>query len=181
MKEELTRDEILTALSRLDEILRAEEITGEVCIYGGAAMVLAFDARESTRDVDGVFVPKSKLYEAAHLVAEEMGFREDWLNDGVKGFLSAKGETTIEGMPVFDNLRVLRPTTEYLLAMKCMASRVGDYDSAGDRKDIELLLRELELKDAGKVCDLVSAYFPDGLVSAKVRFFIEEIVSELES
>ena len=143
-------------------------------------MVLAFDARESTRYVDAVFVPESEVYEAARKVAAEFDFEEDWLNDGAKAFLSDKGKVTSTGMPEFGNLRVMRPTTEYLLAMKCMASRISDAESDGDSRDVEFLLRELKLTDAGEVCDLASSYFPDRLIPAKVRFFIEEIVSKIK-
>lgn len=121
----LTKETILAALHRLDELLRERGIIGEICIFGGAAMVLAFDARESTREVDAVFVPKDHVLDCAKLVASEFGLNDDWMNNEIKGFISDKAEVTHEGMPVFDNLRVVRPTTEYLLAMKCLTSRSG--------------------------------------------------------
>jgi len=181
MSEKLTRQEITTALQRLNDLLKARGVSGEVCIFGGAAMVLAFDARESTRDVDAIFVPKHEVLSCAQQVSEELGLDFDWLNDGVKGFLSSAGEVTSAGMPVFENLRVIRPTTEYLLAMKCMASRVADYGHAGDREDVITLLSALGLQNSDEVCDLVVKYYKESLLPAKVRFFIEEVVYELKS
>lgn len=181
MSEKLTRQEILSALQRLDELLKQKGVSGEVCIFGGAAMVLAFDARESTRDVDAIFVPKQEVLECAQQVSDEMGLDVDWLNDGVKGFLSAQGEVTSSGMPIFDNLRVIRPTTEYLLAMKCIASRVADYGHVGDHGDVITLLKSLKINDSDEVCEIVLSYYKESLLPAKVRFFIEEVVSELES
>lgn len=70
MDPRLTRDRIIEALRSLDSECRAREITGELCIYGGAFMVLVFDARTSTRDVDAVFRPKAELTSAAKAVAE---------------------------------------------------------------------------------------------------------------
>jgi len=163
----------------LDELLRERGVSGEVCIFGGAAMVLAFDARESTRDVDAIFVPKAAVIDCARQVSEELGLEEAWLNDGVKGFLSDQGEVTSAGMPVFENLRVQRPTTEYLLAMKCLASRVGDYSQEGDRGDVTRLLKELEMSKPSEVCKLVEGFYKESRVPAKVRFFIEEVCSEL--
>lgn len=70
-KDKLTKEQILAALARLNDLLHEKGVMGEICIFGGAAMVLAFDARESTRDVDGIFVPKTEVIESAGKVAEE--------------------------------------------------------------------------------------------------------------
>jgi hypothetical protein len=51
----LSKDEIIAALSRLNEHLREAGVIGEICLFGGTAMVLAFNARLSTRDVDPFF------------------------------------------------------------------------------------------------------------------------------
>jgi hypothetical protein len=177
----LSRATILAALARLDELLREKGVIGEICIFGGAAMVLAFDARESTRDVDAIFVPKEDVLNAAQKVGEEFDIRFDWLNDGVKGFVSPKGGVTSDGMPKFGNLRIMRPTTEYLLAMKCLASRVEDYSNQGDKADVITLLRLLGMSDSAAVCDLVARYYKESLLHPKVRFFIEEVVSELKN
>ena len=55
----LTKERMISALENLNHRLTEKGVTGELCIFGGAAMILAFDARESTRDIDAVFVPKS--------------------------------------------------------------------------------------------------------------------------
>lgn len=175
----LSKEQILAALARLDELLREKGVIGEICIFGGAAMVLAFDARESTRDVDAIFVPKTEVIESARKVAGEFGFEPDWLNDGVKGFVSNDSEYTADGMPVFGNLRVMRPTTEYLLAMKCLASRAADATTDGDRADITTLLKLTGITDAAKVCEIVVRYHKESILPPRVRFYIEELVSEL--
>lgn len=179
-KDKLTKEQILQALSRLDELLRERGVSGEICIFGGAAMVLAYDARESTRDVDAIFIPKQELLSCAKQVSEEMNFELNWLNDGVKGFVSPSGPVTSAGMPEFANLRIMRPSTEYLLAMKCLASRVADYNTEGDKRDVITLLRELNLYDAEKICDIIITYYKESLLPAKVKFFVEEIVSEIK-
>lgn len=178
--EKLSRETILAALARLDELLREKGVSGELCIFGGAAMVLAFDARPSTRDVDAIFVPKQDVLDCAKQVSTEMELEINWLNDGVKGFVSNNGPTTSAGMPEYANLRIMRPSTEYLLAMKCLASRVADYGTDGDKRDVITLLHELELYDATVICDMISSYYKESLLPAKVRFFVEEIVSEIK-
>jgi hypothetical protein len=51
-----------------------------VHVFGGAAMVLAFNAREATRDVDALFEPDSQVIAAAHEVAKELRLPKSWLN-----------------------------------------------------------------------------------------------------
>jgi hypothetical protein len=75
---------------RLSDTLGTRNVVGEIVIFGGAAMVLAHQARVSTKDVDAVFAPKDVVYRAADDVAADCGFDEGWLNDAVKGFLSEK-------------------------------------------------------------------------------------------
>ena len=84
---QFTRARIILALAALGEELTAEGIRGQVFIVGGAAMALAYSTRRVTRDIDAVFEPKTAIYEAAGRVAARLGLPEDWLNDGVKGFL----------------------------------------------------------------------------------------------
>jgi hypothetical protein len=177
--DKLSKATILLALDRLNELLHEKGVMGELCIFGGAAMVLAFDARESTRDVDGIFVPKTEVLNASRQVGVEFGFQFDWLNDGVKGFISDEAEFTSDGMPIYSNLRIMRPTTEYLLAMKCLASRAAEFGIEGDRADIITLLKTTGLRDPVKVCDLVASYYKESLLPPRIRFYIEEIVLEL--
>src|SRR5271166_4943955 len=147
----LTKETILQALSILNDKLREEGVIGEICLFGGTAMVLAFNARLSTHDVDAVFEPPEIIRRRAQEIADEINLPSDWLNDGVKGFVSASPEYTTEGLPEMSHLRIVRPTAEYLLAMKCMASRFASYASQGDRNDIILLIEHLKLRAAESV------------------------------
>ncbi len=176
----LTKDSIIAALGNLNKRLTEKGVTGELCVFGGATMILAFDARESTRDVDAVFVPKTEIYQAAKKIAEEMHLPASWLYDGVKSFLSAEGDVTTEGMPQWENLRLLRPTTRYLLAMKCMAARVADYDTAGDKNDIIHLCNDLKLQSSAEVFEIIEGYYPVARIPVKTQFFIEEIIDEMK-
>ncbi len=175
----LTKERIITALETLNRRLTEKGVTGELCIFGGATMILAFDAREATRDVDAVFVPKAEIYEEAAKIADEMNLPISWLNDGVKGFVSKEGDVTTEGMPQWENLRIFRPTTRYLLAMKCMAARVADYDTAGDKKDILHLCKELGIGTTEEVLTIVEEYYPISRIPVKTQFFIQEIIDDM--
>jgi hypothetical protein len=47
----MTKDQIQKYLQSLNDELSNLEVKGEVCLYGGAVMCLAYDARPSTKDV----------------------------------------------------------------------------------------------------------------------------------
>jgi hypothetical protein len=84
--------ELERMLSLLNEQLQKNGVTGEVCIVGGAAMILAFGSRESTRDIDALVMAPASVRTAVAQVAETNGFSPNWLNDGAKGF--ASGQST---------------------------------------------------------------------------------------
>ena len=52
----ITRQEIIEALERLGQLAVARETEVELALVGGALMVLLYEARESTRDVDVVIL-----------------------------------------------------------------------------------------------------------------------------
>lgn len=133
--EHLSKEIILLAFSRLEKELARQGITGELFIMGGAAMALLFNARQTTRDVDAVFIAYGSLISsAARNIAKELQLPEDWLNEGAKGYLNG----IAEGPYVFSSagLQVRTLAIPQLLAMKLSAWR-DDLDIA----DARLLLR----------------------------------------
>ena len=177
----LSKDEIIAALRRLNDHLAEMNVIGELCLFGGTAMVLVFNARLSTRDVDAIFKPATLIRELAAKVAEERGLSKDWLNDGVKGFQSESAEVTQEFVPQFSHLRVYRPSAKYLLAMKCMASRTSGPETSGDRDDIITLIKYLGLKTTEEVMGNLIRFFPPDRILPKTQFMIYEVISELNS
>ena len=175
----LDRPTIEAALAAMNARLQAAEVTGEICIFGGKTMVLAFDARPATRDVDAVFRPPDIFRKAAAEVAEELSLPADWLNDGVKGFVSARQDYVEDDMPQFSHLRVIRPSAAYLLAMKCMAARVEGYDTPGDKDNAKFLARHLGLRTADQVLEVVARYYAAERLVVKTQYFIDEMMQEL--
>jgi len=175
----LTHETILAALSSLSEELGRRGVIGEICLFGGTVMVLAFNARVSTKDVDAIFLPAEITRESARRVGEDLQLSPDWLNDGVKGFVSRRHETTAGNLPQFPNLRLTMPVPEYLLAMKCMAARVGGLaGEASDVPDITFLIRQLGLKEAGAVLDIVGQYYPKERIPVKTQYLVEGLFEE---
>jgi hypothetical protein len=175
----LTREQILAALRALSDELGRQGVTGEICLFGGTVMVLAFTARLATKDVDALFQPARTIRELARRIADEQGLPADWLNDGVKGFVSARHEITAGNLPQFPHLRLTMPVPEYLLAMKCMAARLGGTTGEpSDEADIVFLLRHLRLKTAREVLDLVGQYYPASRIPVKTQYLIEGLFEE---
>src|SRR5438105_7607592 len=85
-----TRNDIAEGLERLGRLAADSGINIELVLIGGALMVLRFEARESTRDLDvAILAPAeaNKVRDLARKVAAELGWPDDWLNDGAKGYL----------------------------------------------------------------------------------------------
>ena len=138
-------------------------------------MCLVFNSRQQTKDVDAVFHPKTKVYELAKKVAAEMGLPDDWLNDSAKGYINDR----IEQIEFLDlsNLKIFTPSAKYMLAMKCLAARIG----TSDEGDIEFLVKYLKLTRVQDVFDIVAAYFDAKLIQPKTQFMIEEIIGDIEA
>jgi hypothetical protein len=126
--------------------------------------------------VDAVFKPPDVIRRNALEIGEELNLSPNWLNDGVKGYLSNSAEYTNEGLPQSANLRVIRPTAEYLLAMKCMASRSPSYETKGDRDDILFLIKQLGLRDSESVFKIVEKFYSADHIPPKTHFLIQELV-----
>jgi hypothetical protein len=175
----LRRETILNALASVSEELGRQGITGELCLFGGTVMVLAFNARPSTKDVVALFQPAQSVREIARRIGEDQHLPADWLNDGVKGYVSSRHETTAGNLPQFEHLRLTMPVPEYLLAMKCMASRLGGTTGdPSDVPDILFLIRHLRLNSAREVLDLVSQYYPPNRIPVKTQYVIEGLFEE---
>ena len=175
----LSRDVILRALSALSDELGQHGVTGELCLFGGTVMVLSFAARLSTKDVDAIFQPSRLIREVARRLADEQNLPEDWLNDGVKGFVSARHETMQGNLPQFPHLRITMPVPEYLLAMKCMAARIGGISGeTSDVPDIVFLIRKLKLPNAEAVLAIVGQYYPIHRIPVKTQYLVEGLFDE---
>lgn len=152
----LSEQDIRRLFALLNEELRRAGTEGELFLVGGAVMCLAYAARPSTQDVDGLFRPAREVREAAARVALQAGLSADWLNDGVKGFLSEHGEFRL--FLELEHLRVMVAQPEYLLAMKCLALRIAA--EFHDEDDIRYLLRHLGIGSYEDAVAVISRYYP---------------------
>ena len=173
---ELTRTQILAAFEALDNELRTRGVQGEICIFGGTAMILAYSARVSTKDVDALFQPTLEVRNAAERVAESLRLPDSWLNDGVKGFVSARHEVTAGNLPQYSNLHLTMPVPEYLLAMKALSGRIAHGpNEPDDIRDIKFLVQHLGLTSPEAVLAIVQRYYPAERISVKTQYLVDAI------
>lgn len=168
----LARADIAALLRLLNAELSNESVTGELYLVGGAVMCLVFETRQSTQDLDGFFKPADVIRKAATRVAASSGYADDWLNDAVKGFMSRRGD--FEPYLELSNLRVMTATAEYLLAMKCLAMRLGG--EFHDEEDARFLLRYLNLVDYGAALQIIERYYPLDRIPQKTLYALEELL-----
>ncbi len=134
-------------------------------------MCLVFHAREATKDVDALLVPAAAIREAADKVGRREGLPPGWLNDAVKGFFSHTGR--FEVYAEMSHLRIFAPHPEYLLAMKCLAMRLGE--EFQDRGDVEFLLQILKIESLKDAEEALARYYPLERYPAKARYVLEEL------
>ena len=136
-------------------------------------MCLVYDARPSTKDVDAIFQPSEIIREAAKEIANEYELVNDWLNDGVKGFLVEHPRKVFLNL---SHLVVMVADPEYMLAMKSLSARIDGTDS----KDIEFLINKLKITTVDEVFKIIDEYYPHRIVKPATQFFLEEVFDEIQ-
>ena len=167
------RETLRQLLTELGDELHAEGVRGELFMVGGAAMALAYNTRRSTRDIDGVFEPKTVIYEAARRIAARHpgDLDEGWLDDGVKAMMLGEDpDVTVAFQHPGLNVRVASP--RYLFSMKVAASRVEQDDD-----DIAVLFRLAGFQSVDEALDYIHATYPQLRLEPKATYLLEEIAA----
>lgn len=173
----LTRADIRRLLEMLNEDLRQTGTQAEIFLVGGAVMCLAYGARASTQDVDAFFRPAALVREAAARVAVRANLDPRWLNDAVKGYLSEHAD--FAPFLELDHLRVMVAQPEYLLAMKCLAMRIGA--EFHDEADVRYLLRHLDINSYEHALAVITKYYAVERFPQKTLYALEEILAKPRS
>ena len=168
----LTRQDIKRLFNLLNEELKRQALEGELYLVGGAVMCLVYNARPATKDVDALFQPAKKLREIAAKIGAKMNLKANWLNDAVKGYLSDRGE--FESFLELNHLRVFVSRPDYLLAMKCLALRIGE--EFYDLNDVRYLLRYLNITTYQEALDIITRYYPLQRFPQKTLYALEELI-----
>jgi hypothetical protein len=165
--------DIRRALRALGDELAKRSVVADVYVFGGAAMVLAFNADRPTRDIDAkILSHHGAVTEAVAVVARKMGLPRNWLNEQAT-VVYLPDQLKAGRAPVFDhpNLRVMSAPPELLLAMKLRRAQERDVPH------IRLLLDYLRVADVEKAMMIASEQFPDDpLPPARARALLEDLL-----
>jgi hypothetical protein len=166
----MDKDDIIKYLMFLNDELQKKDVKGEICMVGGAVMCLCYGSRISTMDIAAIFEPKMVIYECAKHVADKNNLPVDWLNDGVKGFLSENSEfRKYQEMP---NLSIYVASPEYLFAMKCLSARL---ENANEIDDIKFLVNFLNITSIEKAIGIITQFYPIKRFMPKIQYALIEI------
>ena len=102
----------------------------------------------------------------------ERGSKSDWLNDGVKGFLSERGE--FSPFLELDHLRVMVAQPAYLFAMKCLSFRIGT--EFHDEDDVRDLLRHLGIGSYEQAIAVITRFYPLERFPQKTLYALGELL-----
>ena len=105
-------------------------------------------------------------------IASEYNLEKDWLNDGVKGFISPKMK--FEKFRDYSNLTISNIDAEGLLAMKLTAARVD----AKDMSDSIFLMKVLDIREERQLFEILEKYAYGQTLAAKVKFFTIEAFAQ---
>lgn len=130
--------------------------------------MLVSNFRIATADVDAVAaVDQNFIDTAAQTIAARHNWPRDWINDGVRTYLSPQVEgfaqhTLFRTYPneQAPGLRVFVPTAEYMLAMKLMALRIEEGTSRNDLEDILNLMQVTGIKQKADIVQFAAAFYP---------------------
>ena len=180
----LIEADLQDAFMELGTEARREGKVIDLAVYGGSALMLASNFRVTTQDVDGVVEgDPSTIERLARQVAQKRGWPHDWLNDGVRTYLSPNVNGLKEHHALFraypseqePGLRVFVPTPEYMLAMKLMAFRIDPVAGKSDIVDIINLIEVVGLGSADEAVEFAAAFYPEARISGRLKLGIREL------
>ena len=180
----LTAQDLHDAFMELGTRARREDKVIDLAIYDGSALMLASNFRVATQDVDAVADDdQGTVTRLAEEVARARNWPRDWLNDGVRTYLSPQVDGLREHHALFrtypseqaPGLRVFVPTPEYMLAMKLLAMRLDPTGDKSDLADILNLLDVVGLHTPADVIDFAASFYPEARLSGRLRLGIQAL------
>ncbi len=177
------REDIIYLLRRLSALAKAEGITLEVCFYGGSCLMLAYgyEERQLTKDIDALFRPSDAAQALVRKIASEEDLPEDWIDTGLRQFLSPKGVTYLTQLPELkklSNLKISFPTADYLIAMKLRASVRARFGYEGDLTDLRFLARKRGLRSLEEAQAILDRFFDDEVIPERAAQALQEVFNE---
>ena len=163
----LDRAKIEEAFRLVGQYLLYRRTLGEIAIYGGSAIILQFDWRKTSVDVDARVTSQGNhglIMDAVREAAKRLDLPRSWLNENVTMY-ARRGERDTDRVfvglypsPERFGLRVTAARPEYILAMKLKALERVTADDRDYRDAIGLAL-ECEVNTIDEAKKMLQRFF----------------------
>jgi hypothetical protein len=171
---DLNREEIELALAELAERLNARNVKAKIYLVGGAVMLLAFDARFTTGDIDGAMHPTDDVLAVTAEIGERRGLGAEWLNNSAQQFIPAFKEPNWQPIFKSGNVEIVAADEHSMLAMKMRVGR-----GSRDRLDINFLVKRCGVTSVAEALDLYEECFPEDPLPDRTIPLLEEAIEAL--
>ncbi|MGO9911620.1 MAG: DUF6036 family nucleotidyltransferase [Acidimicrobiales bacterium] len=168
----LNRTQIEAALHELVSELHARGQRASIYLVGGTALMLGYDARQATRDVDAVATPRDIVLRVAAEVAERLGLPDDWFSTNAAIFVPPHPEDPSPTLFFEEgDVRVEIASAEMLLAMKIRASR-----GRQDISDIRLLLAVTDTRTVQAAIELYERVYEEDEIRPRALTILRDLL-----
>jgi hypothetical protein len=171
---DLNRDERESAIAELADQLNTRNVKAKIYPVGGAVMVLAFDARFTTGDIDGAIHPTDDVLAVAAEIGERRGLGAEWLNNSASQFIPAFKEPNWQPILKSGNVEIVAADERSMLAMNMRAGR-----GSRDRPDINFLVKRCGVTSVAEALDLYDEYFPEDPLPDRTLPLLDEAIEAL--
>jgi hypothetical protein len=184
----LDRAKIEEAFRLMGQYLLDRKALGEIAVYGGSAILLQFDWRKSSEDVDARVISAGNhglVFEASRHAAAQLSLSSSWLNESVAMYArrgEAERDRVFVGLyPSVDRfgLRVTAARPEYILAMKLNALERVTADDR-DLKDAARLGVECGVTTVEGLRDIFQKYFADEALPLAADLRLREVAQAIQ-
>jgi hypothetical protein len=185
----LDRAKIEEAFRLMGQYLLDRKALGEIVVYGGGAILLQFDWRRLSMDVDARIVSAANhglVIEAMHYAANRLGLPSSWLNESVSMY-ARRGEENADRVFVGTypsaerfGLRVMAAKPSYMLAMKLGALERVTIDDR-DYQDAINLGAECGVTTADGLRALFRKYFADQELSFSAELRLRDLANAIKA
>ena len=185
----LDRETIERAFRLMGQYLLDRKALGEIAIYGGSAILLQFDWRKASRDVDARVISERShglIIDAAAKAATELGLPRSWLSENVAMYARrGEGEADRISLGLYPSperfgLRVTAAKPSYILAMKLKALERATSDDR-DYEDAVKLSIECRVSSVGELRDVFRQFFPDEDLPPRAILRLDELASDIRA
>jgi hypothetical protein len=185
----LDRAKIEEAFRLMGQYLLDRKVLGEIVVYGGSAILLQFEWRKMSMDVDARIVSPGNhglVVEAMHHAANRLGLLSSWLSESVTMY-ARQGEERADYVFVGTypsaerfGLRVMAAKPSYILAMKLAALERFTADDR-DYQDAINLGAECQVTTVEGLRDVFRKYFAEEQLPRSAELRLRDLADAIKA